>query len=136
MAKAASALPDRVRNCSRQRGFAHFEKFFAAVFAQGVAVEWGEVVQGIRDGIANMLLMLSVLHAEVGLDAGSEDPSAFVDRLVGGLPGLRDDERVIMSLERQLPVLMEAAPDPLVSTLELLLEGYSEKIAPIFNPFF
>lgn len=86
----------------------------------------------LRDGIANMLLMLSVLHAEVGLDTGGEDPGAFVNRLITSLPGLSDDERVIMSLERQLPVLMEVAPDPLLSVLELLLEGDSEKIAPIF----
>jgi hypothetical protein len=87
----------------------------------------------LRDGLANTLLMFAVLSAEVGLEAGGEDPSRFVDRLVGGFPGLGDDYRMIMSLERQLPVLMEAAPDQLLSSLEQLLEGDREKIRPIFG---
>ena len=85
----------------------------------------------LRDGLATTLLMLSVLHEEVALDVG-QDPTKFVEELIGGLPGLRDDYRIILSLEAQLPILMEAAPDPLLEALEKILEGDSTEFAPIF----
>ncbi|WP_131861697.1 hypothetical protein [Agrobacterium tumefaciens] len=84
--------------------------------------------QYLRDGLASTLLMIARLHAEIDLDFSSERPADFVERVVGDLPGLRDDYRVIMSLENQLPVLMEAAPDPLLSALESLLEGHSTEV--------
>ncbi|MEG3082047.1 hypothetical protein U1707_00190 [Sphingomonas sp. PB2P12] len=76
----------------------------------------------LREGIATTLLIIAAMHEEVGLEAGL-DPEAFVNDLVAGLPGLRDDVRVILGLERQLTYLMEAAPRPLLSALELLLES-------------
>jgi len=86
----------------------------------------------LRDGVANTLLMLAALHKEVRLEF-RRDPRAFVEEVVTSLPGLRDDYRMILSLEAQLPILMEAAPDPLLSALEYLLEGNQEKIATIFD---
>lgn len=86
----------------------------------------------LREGVAGTLLMLAVLHEELGLDLG-QDPARFVDGLIEGLPGLNEDPRMIMSLERQLPVLMEAGPDPLLSALERMLEGKGEKILSIFE---
>ena len=85
----------------------------------------------LRDGVANTLLMLAALHVEVALDVG-RDPEAFVRDIVAGLPGLSDDIRIILSLERQLPALMEAAPDPLLSALEHMLAGDPVTIAPLF----
>ena len=86
----------------------------------------------LRDGVAGMLLMLAVLHDEVGLDIG-RDPARYVDDLVATLPGLNEDFRVILSLERQLPALMEAAPAPLLLALERMLEGDPDQIASIFE---
>ena len=60
------------------------------------------------------------------------DPEEFVNDLVANLPGLRDDVRVILGLERQLTYLMEAAPRPLLSALEHLLEG-DEAAALLFQ---
>jgi hypothetical protein len=37
------------------------------------------------------------------------------------------------SLSRQLPLLMEAAPDPLLFALEQLLGGDGQKLLPIFQ---
>ena len=76
----------------------------------------------LRDGIATSLLIIAAMHEEVGLEIGT-DPEIFVNDLVSELPGLREDIRVILGLEGQLTYLMEAAPRPLLSALELLLEG-------------
>lgn len=76
----------------------------------------------LREGIANSLLVVAAMHKEVGLDTGL-DAEAFVNDLVAELPGLRNDVRVILGLEQQLTYLMEAAPRPLLSALEFLLEG-------------
>ena len=76
----------------------------------------------LRDGIATTLLIIAAMHEEVGLDVGL-DPEAFVNELVASLPGLHNDIRVIFGLDRQLTYLMEAAPRPLLSALELLLKG-------------
>ena len=86
----------------------------------------------LREGVAGTLLMLAVLHEELGLELG-QDPARFVNGLIEHLPGLNEDPRMILSLERQLPVLMEAGPDPLLSALERMLEGNGEKILPIFE---
>jgi hypothetical protein len=76
----------------------------------------------LREGIATSLLVIAAMHREVGLETGL-DAEAFVNDLVAGLPGLRNDVRVILGLEQQLTYLMEAAPRPLLSALEFLLEG-------------
>jgi hypothetical protein len=73
----------------------------------------------LREGIATSLLIIAAMHTEVGLEAGL-NPEAFVNDLVAGLPGLRDDVRVILGLDHQLTYLMEAAPRPLLSALERL----------------
>ncbi|MGQ3178119.1 MAG: hypothetical protein ACT6SC_11045, partial [Blastomonas fulva] len=85
----------------------------------------------LREGIATSLLIIAAMHDEVGLEVGL-DPEEFVNDLVGNLPGLRDDARVILGLERQLTYLMEAAPRPLLSALEHLLEG-DEAAAVLFE---
>jgi hypothetical protein len=66
---------------------------------------------------------MAVLHEEAGLRPGGMGPREFVEDVIGRLPGLNRDYRLIASLRRQLPLLMEAAPGPLLSTLEHLLEG-------------
>lgn len=86
----------------------------------------------LREGLANTLLMLATLCEETNLDVG-QDPVEYVNDLVASLPGLRDNYRMILSLERQLPVLMEASPDPLLSALEHILEGEPSKISAIFT---
>lgn len=86
----------------------------------------------LREGVAGTLLMLAVLHRDLDLDLG-QDAEGFVNSLVDTLPGLNEDYRVIAALDRQLPMFMEAAPDPLLSALEHLLEGEAEKLLPIFE---
>src|SRR5208282_4012013 len=55
-----------------------------------------------------------------------ESQQTFVDNLVKELPGLKTNARLLISLRDQLPVLVEAAPDPFVEALEALLQGDSE----------
>jgi len=49
------------------------------------------------------------------------------------VPGLRTDPRLLTSLRNELPLLAEAAPDPLLSALEQSLGGDGDLIRPIFN---
>ena len=53
--------------------------------------------------------------------------------MVRSLPGLSADHRLLASLRHQLPLLAEAAPDPLLEALEHLLEGDGSLIRPIFS---
>ena len=86
----------------------------------------------LRDGIATTLLIVAAMHEEVGLEA-MDRPAQFVADLVASLPGLTDDPRVIFALERQLTYLMEAAPGPLLSALEQMLEGDRDLTAQFFT---
>ena len=69
--------------------------------------------------------------AEVNL--GGETGQEFANRVLNDLPGLRTDPRVLTSLKSELPLLAEAAPDPLLGALEHMLEGDGALIRPIFN---
>ncbi len=87
----------------------------------------------LRDGLTTTLLILSAMGRENDVQTPAPSPELFVSGLVEALPGLRDDYRVIASLSRQLPMLMEAAPDPLLSALEQMLEGDGAKLKPVFQ---
>lgn len=86
----------------------------------------------LRDGLAGTLLLIAVrgVHAELFCEGGTK---GFVEGLIAGLPGLAADHRLIASLGSQLPLLMEAAPDPFLRALERLLEGDGSAIAGIFS---
>lgn len=86
----------------------------------------------LRDGIATTLLILAAMHEEVGLEP-IDNPTRFVEDVVAGLPGLRNDPRVILGLERQLTYLMEASPRPLLEALEQLLEGDAPLASLVFT---
>lgn len=87
----------------------------------------------LRDGLAATLLQIAVLHEEADLFVPDGTAQGFVDNLLASLPGLSKDARLITSLEKQLPILMEAAPRPLLKALEHLTEGNGELVRPIFN---
>ncbi len=96
----------------------------------------GKVLQHsswLRDGIATTLLMLAALSKDGNRSIDGGTAQTFVNELVASLPGLRDDWRVIASLNQQLPLLMEAAPVPLLEALKHLLEGDASKMRPIFQ---
>jgi hypothetical protein len=86
----------------------------------------------LREGLATTLLLLAVWSEPGRVNLGGETGPHFVNRLLQELPGLTTDYRLLASLRRELPLLAEAAPDPLLSALERLLEGNGERIAPIF----
>ena len=85
----------------------------------------------LREGLATTLLILAAMHEEVGLESIA-DPARFVEDVVADLPGLRNDPRVILGLERQLTYLMEASPRPLLEALEHLLEGKAPLASLVF----
>lgn len=94
-----------------------------------------ELSSDLRNGLAETLLRFSVFGNQLvksGSLGGFSSGQAFVDSVVANLPGLQNDGRVMASLNRQLPYLIEAAPDPLLSALESLIQGAPEQVRLLF----
>jgi hypothetical protein len=87
----------------------------------------------LREGLATALLMIAALGDESGMQLAGGTAKQIVDRIVNNIPGLRDDPRVVASLAHELPLLMEAAPDPLLEALEHLLRGDGMAMRQIFQ---
>ncbi|HTR48617.1 MAG TPA: hypothetical protein VMM16_14640 [Verrucomicrobiae bacterium] len=86
----------------------------------------------LRDGLATTLLLFASDEegSDLRIPGGAQN---YVNGLVRSLPGLNQDWRVIASLAHQLPLLMEAAPRPLLEALEQMLGGSGETIRPVFR---
>ena len=87
----------------------------------------------LRDGLAATLLHLGVLHEQARVTIPGSNPEQFVEQLIADLPGLKENARLLMSLQARLPILMEAAPRPLLEALEQLLGGDGTGILPFFE---
>ena len=91
-----------------------------------------ELSSQLLDGLAETLLRIAVLGAplqETGALGAHGSTQAFVDHLVRTLPGLKNDARLLASLDRQLPYLVEAAPDVFCEALESLIQGHASDVA-------
>lgn len=86
----------------------------------------------LRDGLATTLLLIAAWEKQAGLTLGVGAGQRFADELVDSLPGLRTNYRLLASLRNELPLLAEAAPSPLLASLEHMLEGNGEAIRPLF----
>lgn len=85
-----------------------------------------EVSNGLRDGLAETLLRVAVLGSPLvqsGALQGYSTAQGYVDQLIRQLDGLSTDPRILASLNRQLPVLIEAAPSPFLDALDALIQG-------------
>ncbi|MBX4974331.1 hypothetical protein HJB73_12880 [Rhizobium lentis] len=87
----------------------------------------------VRDGIANTLLQIAVLSKQADLNVPGTDPQSWVENVIASIPGLASDHRLIASMKSELWMLMEAAPRPLLSALEELLEGNGTKALGFFS---
>ncbi len=87
----------------------------------------------LRDGLAGSILLIAVRGADDRHLTAVDDPVAFANQLVSMLPGLSNDVRLMASLQHQLPLLAEAAPESFLRALEHLLGGKPEAIIPIFS---
>jgi hypothetical protein len=83
----------------------------------------------LRRGLSTTLLLISGLHEAARFRTIRGTPEQFVEGVVGGLRDLTIDIRVLASLRSEFPKLIEAAPFPLASALERVLEGDSENWA-------
>ena len=146
---ALTAPPDAFELCSRLLTTAHFEQFarvVGEVFAEidpalalvperrPYAAMYGSIPKHsrwLRHGLAETLLLIAVRGEMLELDLPG--PQGFVDRLIRELPGLSSDARLLESLDRELPMLVEAAPEPFLQTLERLLEGQPEAIRELLT---
>ena len=77
----------------------------------------------LREGVATSLLQVAVLSKQAQVNIPGIDPQAWIDGIFASLPGLNTDPRIMASFRSELPLLMEAAPIPLLAALEQLLEG-------------
>jgi len=85
----------------------------------------------LRSGMAESLLLI----AERGTDAQiicNKPLHEYANGVVAGLPNLNNDWRLLASLRDQYQRLIEAAPSPLLTSLEHLLEAKPEDIRKIF----
>jgi hypothetical protein len=87
----------------------------------------------LRDGLATSVLLIAALHEEADLVVPDGGPQRFVDELVQQLPGLSKDWRLLGSLNRGLPLLMEASPGPFLAALDRMVEGEGTAILPLFR---
>jgi hypothetical protein len=87
----------------------------------------------LREGLATTLLLFAVWSEPADVNLHGETGQAFANRVLNELPGLRTDARLLTSLRNELPLLAEAAPDPLLSALGQMLEGDGSLIRPIFD---
>jgi len=79
----------------------------------------------LRRGLARTLLLMSGLHQAAKFKVIGSTPEAYVEGVVGSIPGISNDIRVLASLKREFPRLVEAAPRPLAYALARVLEGDS-----------
>ena len=87
----------------------------------------------LRDGLATTLLTIAALGDKSGVQFAGGTPQQLINDIIHSIPGLREDPRVIASFSHELPLLMEAAPDPLLGALEHLLRGDGMKMREIFQ---
>lgn len=87
----------------------------------------------LREGLMTTLLHIATLHGQARLNIAGKTAQQFVDGIVRELPGLSTDYRLLASLQDNLPLLAEAAEDPFLEALELLLEGDANALRPIFS---
>ncbi len=85
----------------------------------------------LRRGLARTLLLISGLHEAAGFKLTDRTAEQYVDSVVGSLPKLAEDVGVLASLKSEFPRFAEAAPHPLASTLERVLEGDPQKWVPV-----
>jgi hypothetical protein len=87
----------------------------------------------LRDGLSTSLLIMAALGDKSGVQFAGGTAQQLVNNIVRSIPGLHDDHRVVASLSNELPLLMEAAPDPLLAALEHLLRGDGLEMRQIFQ---
>lgn len=85
----------------------------------------------LRAGMAEILLLMVERGKEAGLLA-DPSPEEYASDVVAGIPGLNNDWRVLASIRDVYPRLMEAAPRPLLDSLEHLLEASPESVGRLF----
>jgi hypothetical protein len=85
----------------------------------------------LRSGMAEILLLIAERGADANLTSVTS-PRAYAEELFRGLPGLNEDWRILASLRDVYPLLMEAAPRPLLDSLERLLEARPDDLRRLF----
>jgi len=87
----------------------------------------------LRDGLATTLLIIAALGDKSGVQFGGVRAQQLVNEIINSIPRLHEDPRVIASLSNELPLLTEAAPDPLLRALEHLLGGDGMQMREVFQ---
>lgn len=111
-----------------------FRRLVTKVFEENLedSIKYSEY---LKNSIAETLLRIAVfgnILESTGQIPENLKAQEYVDSIIRSLKGLRDNPNLIMSLDQQLPVLMEASSDLFLEALDHLLQGDKEKIREIF----
>ena len=86
----------------------------------------------LRSGLAESLLLIAERGRHARLES-CPDPTSFANNVVAGLEGLDSNWRLLASIRDQYPRIIEAAPSPLLDSLELLLEAHRDDATFLFT---
>lgn len=87
----------------------------------------------LREGLANTLLMISVLGKQAGVEIGSDHGKGYVDTIISQLPGLNGNFELLACMRDELPLLAEASPGHFLQALEQLLEGDANSLRTLLT---
>jgi len=85
----------------------------------------------LRSGLAESLLMIAECSFDNPLP-GNQSPKEYVEEIVRAIPDLNNDWRILASIRDQYTLIMEAAPRPLLNSLEHILEANCDDIKKLF----
>ena len=86
----------------------------------------------LRDGLALTLVIVAAMHGVAGLHVNGKTPQQYVDEVVAALPDWGRSHQSLIRLGDQAALFAEAAPNPFLTALESMLEGYPDESAQIF----
>ena len=87
----------------------------------------------LRDGLAETLLQFATLADQANLTIPNKTPQQFVNEILLSLPEWGKSHHILNALSDQLTTLAEAAPQPFLSAIELMLDGDQTEIKQIFS---
>lgn len=85
-----------------------------------------DISNSLRDGLSETMLRIAVIGTPLvqsGALHGYSTAQGYVDQFIRRIEGLRSDPKILASLDRQLPILMEAAPNPFLEALDALIQN-------------
>jgi hypothetical protein len=87
----------------------------------------------LRDGIANILLIIASIAQDGGFEIERSSNQEYVNSIIKALPGWGRSHEIIAAIADQLVTIAEAAPNSFLNALESLLEGDQLEVKKLFS---